>query len=202
MVSKKVSLKELILKCKKKSILLLTHENADLDAICSALMFQEFLKKNKIKSVIGVPHHINDRAQHFCFNEGISFQLNPNLNEFNLVVLFDVNGPEQLGRLRKSFEELKSCSCFELMVFDHHVLEKDSIVFGMNAFIDETCVSTTELLAKILGSKMSRRMHFLNCLGIIEDTGHFMTGDVDSFESFSSSLKFSNKNFADVLFYA
>jgi len=199
MVVLRVLQKELLLRCKNKSILLLTHENADLDALCSAAIFQEFLKKNKINSVIGVPHHLNDLAQHFCILEKVSFQLNPNLRGFDLVVLFDVNSLEQLGGLRKSFIELSKCACFDLMVFDHHVLERSSLVRGKNAFIDDCCVSTTQVLYNLLKKSFSKRMHFFNCLGIVEDTGHFLTGDVKSFASFGDSLAKSGFSYGAVL---
>lgn len=234
MVLPEITPKKLLAKCRKKRILLLAHDNADLDAVCSALIFKEFLKKNKISSMMGIPSHINDRAQHLCFAQKVSFQVNPNLKDFDLVLLFDFNSPEQLGRLRKSFEELLRQKCFGAMAFDHHVAERDSLVKGKNAVLDDDCVSTTELLYNLLDevkpgrvlrvlakcslpgqlSKLNsvpqnqrfcsdkyftKQMHFLNCLGIIEDTGHFLVGDSKAFSSFSDSLKKSGKKYSDVL---
>lgn len=195
----KVSLKALLAKCKKKRILLLAHENADLDAVCSAAMFQGFLKKNKINSQIGVPRHLNERAQHFCLSNKVSFLLNPELTEFDLVFLFDFNSPEQLGWLKKKFAGGLKCNCFEAFAFDHHVAEKDSLLKGKDALLDDSCVSTTQLLSALLAKHMSPRMHFFNCIGIIEDTGHFVVGDELAFTSFASSLSLSGKKYADVL---
>lgn len=199
MPNKKISQKSLLAKCRGKRVLLLGHENADLDALCSEAIFHEFLKRNKVRSVIGVPHHLNERAQNFCIAEKMSFAVNPNLGEFGLVILFDVNSPEQLGRLRGSFEGLCAGKCFEVMAFDHHVLHKGSIVRGKGAFIDEDCVSTTQLLYNFFGKNFTKEMHFWNCLGIIEDTGHFLTGDVSSFRAFSDSLEKCGRCFGDVL---
>jgi len=190
---------QLVKKLKKKSILLLCHENADLDSFCSAAMMQKFLKKNKINSFIGVPSHINEQAEHLALKEKISFYLNPNLAVFDFVILFDFNHLEQLGRLRKSFESMLSCNCFEVMAFDHHVPEKGSIVNGKNAITNPNCVSTTELLRNFLDKYSNKEVDFLNCLGIIEDTGHFLVGSPQSFASFSSSLKESGRTYADIL---
>lgn len=194
--------KKLLSALKGKKVLLLGHENADLDSICSELIFQEYLRKNKISSVVGVPQHINDRAQHFCISEKVSFQLNPNLNEFEAIVLFDLNSKEQLGALGKVIEGFIKDECIDVFVFDHHVPEKSSLVKGKNAFIDDSAVSTTQLLYNYFGKSFSKRMHFLNCLGVVEDTGHFLTGDVSSFKAFSDSLEKSKKTFAEVLAYA
>ncbi|MCX6803681.1 MAG: DHH family phosphoesterase, partial [Candidatus Diapherotrites archaeon] len=65
---------------RSKSVLLLAHENADLDAICSAAIMQRFLRKNKIFSVIGIPSHINDAAKEFCKEQAVSFVLSPDLD--------------------------------------------------------------------------------------------------------------------------
>ncbi len=196
----------LISACKGKDVLLLAHDNADLDAVCSAAIFQKYLKKQGISSVVGIPSHINEQAQSFCFKEKISFQVNPDLCAFGVIILFDFNSFEQLGKLRKSFEEVqkgycgvKICLAPKVFAFDHHVIEKDSIVKGQNAFINEDAVSTTELLLKLLDKFDDKQPHFWNCIGIVEDTGHFLVGDSDSFASFANSLKKSGRTYAEVL---
>ncbi|VVB74979.1 DHH family protein [uncultured archaeon] len=190
---------QLVKKLKRKSVLLLCHENADLDSFCSAAMMQRFLKKKMINAFIGIPSHINEHAQSLALREKISFYINPNLPVFNVVILFDFNHLEQMGRLGKSFEALMKCNCFEVMAFDHHVPEKGSIVHEKNAIISDKCVSTTQLVRNFLDIFEDSEIDFLNCLGIMEDTGHFLVGNSESFESFSSSLKNSGRSFAEVL---
>jgi len=190
---------QLVKKLKKKSVLLLCHENADLDSFCSAAMMQRFLKRKKINAFIGVPSHINEHAQSLALREKISFYINPNLPVFNVVILFDFNHLEQMGRLGKSFEALRKCDCFEVFAFDHHVPEEGSIVHGKNAIISDACVSTTQLVRNFLDTFKNNEVDFLNCLGIMEDTGHFLVGDTESFSSFASSLKQSGRSFAEVL---
>ncbi len=194
-----VSSSQLVTRLRKKNVLLLCHENADLDSFCSAAMMQRFLEKKKINAFVGVPSHINEHAQSLALREKISFYLNPNLPVFNAVILFDFNHLEQMGGLGKSFEALMKCNCFEVFAFDHHVPEKGGIVHGNNAIISDKCVSTTQLVRNFLDIFKNSEVDFLNCLGIMEDTGHFLVGDTESFASFASSLKHSGRSFAEVL---
>ena len=187
--------------CRGKKVLLLGHENADLDAAASCAIFQSFLESKRISSVIAFPSHLNEQALRFLSSERIPYVLMPDLLGFDLIFLFDFNGFEQLGKLRRDFEQFSSDGRFSVFVFDHHVLEEKSIANGDNAFIDESCVSTTQVLADLLGDFFSNQMHFWNCLGIVEDTGHFLVGNNGSFASFAKSLALSKRSFSDVLFF-
>ena len=193
--------KKLISLCKNKCVLLMCHDNADLDSFASAAIMQRYLQKNKIKSSIGVPCHINEQALHFALEEKISFSIHPNLEEYNLVLLFDLNGFEQVGHLRDKFVQLIKSKALEVIVFDHHVFDKDCICNYGKGVIDDGAVSTTQLLYNFL-DKFDNKMFFWNCIGIIEDTGHFLVGNESTFSSFAKSLKFSKKTYAQVLSFA
>jgi len=194
--------KKFISLCKKESVLLLCHENSDLDSFCSAAMVQKYLKKSKINSTIGVPLHINEQAQNFAFSNRISFQVNPALEEFSLVILFDLNEFAQAGRLGSKLKQLIKSKALNVLVFDHHVVEKESIVKGANAVIDEESVSTTEVIYKFLDTPSDKQLSFWNCIGIVEDTGHFLVGDAATFASFAECLKLSGRNYSEVLSFA
>jgi len=198
----KLNPKKFLLLCKKESVLLLCHENADLDSFCSAAMVQRYLRKNKIKSTIGVPLHINEQAQNFAFSNRISFQVNPALEEFSLVILFDLNEFAQLGKLGSKLKQLMKSKTINVLVFDHHVVEKESIARGANAIIGEDCVSTTEVIYNLLDKPSDKALCFWNCIGIVEDTGHFLVGNAASFASFSECLKFSGRTYSEVLSFA
>jgi len=193
--------------CKNKRVLLLTHEHADLDSFCSAAMFQRFLNKQKINSTIAVPSHINEQAKHISESLNINYISNPNLTNFDIVLIFDLNSFEQLGSLKESFMNLVSKKLIEVIVFDHHVSNKNCIVYTGNCVIDETMFSTTQLIYNFLDTPNTKPkskdfdsvMHFLNCVGILEDTGHFIVSSSKAFSDFAISLKKSNKSYADVL---
>ncbi len=182
-------------KFKNKKILLLCHENADLDSFCSAGIFQEFLKQYKISSIIAVPSHINEQTIAFAENQKISFCLNPELKNFDLVVLFDFNDYEQLGKIMKSFWVLNKNSQIKVITFDHHVKEKRSIA---KQFVDSKKLSTTELLFSLIGNKFNKKMFFYACIGMIEDTGRFLVGSKEFFQAFSICLSKSGKKYSEI----
>lgn len=196
-----LSVKNVVKKCKNNRVLLLTHEHADLDSFASALMMQIFLSKQKINSTIGVPSHINEQAKKLADFFKTDYVLNPDLKSFEVVLIFDLNSFEQLGPLKKDFIELYNKKNFEVIVFDHHVSNKTCIVYEGNCVIDETMVSTTQLIYNFLDTFSNSNFFFLNCIGILEDTGHFLVGSDKCFLDFSVSLKKSNKTYADVLFF-
>ena len=179
-----------------KNVLLLCHDHADLDAFCSAAIFKDLLNTKKIKSTIAAPMHINDQALNFALVNKISFKLNPKLEDYNLICLFDFNDYEQLGPLRKSFTSLQKKKCFEVITFDHHEKEVRSIATGL---IDANAASTTELLFKNYKKDFSKKMCFYVCMGIVEDTGKFLVASKNTFSIFSECLIKSGKKYSDVL---
>jgi nanoRNase/pAp phosphatase (c-di-AMP/oligoRNAs hydrolase) len=175
----------------KGNVLLLTHENADLDTFCSALILQKYLKKIKIESTIAVPSHINEQTLNFALKEKASFQKNPNLKEFETICLFDFNDYEQLGKLRKEFSKIEKKK--KIIVFDHHEKEKRFIGKG---FIKPNASSTTEILFELLEKKFDSKMASYACLGMIEDTGRFLVASEKLFENFSKCLEKADYSYA------
>ncbi len=182
------------------SILLLTHENADLDTFCSAAIFQKYLKKNNIKSIIGVPSHINEQTSNFASKEKISFVINPNLKLFNKIFIFDFNDYDQLGSLEEDFRLLKKQNNFSVVAFDHHVIEKRSIT--QSGFISPKSFSTTEVIYDFFNKDFDKKMFFYTAIGILEDTGRFLVSSSELFEKFSKCLKKSSKSYSEVFEFA
>jgi nanoRNase/pAp phosphatase (c-di-AMP/oligoRNAs hydrolase) len=182
---------------KGKKVLLLCHDNADLDSFCSAALFQRVLAKNKIKSVIGVPYHLNEQSLNFSLKERVSFQRNPCLSDFEQIFLFDFNDFEQLGGIRKEFESLLKKKKFKVIAFDHHVVEKCSID-SSNLFVGKA-FSTTQLILHRFFMFFDKKCFFYSALGMLEDTGHFLVGDARLFSDFALCLNKSGEEFVDVL---
>jgi nanoRNase/pAp phosphatase (c-di-AMP/oligoRNAs hydrolase) len=182
---------------KGKRILLLCHENADLDAFCSAAIFQRFLKQKKISSKLAVPSHINEQTFSLALKEKNSFLVNPDLELFDVICLFDFNDYEQLGKLRKPFVNKVKKNCVKVIAFDHHEIEKRSIDTSKK-FVNSKAFSTTEILFDLIGKKFDSKMSFYACLGMIEDTGRFLVGSKKFFESFANCLNKSNKTYSTI----
>lgn len=181
---------------KNKNILLLTHENADLDSFTSAAIFNRILKKKKIKSRIAVPSHINEQALKFAFREKISFLVNPNLEEYDLIVIFDFNDFEQLGTLRKKFTKLQKSKCFDVIAIDHH--EKEKRCISKKGIILPKYFSTTQILLNNFKRYFDKKSFFYSAIGIIEDTGKFIVADEKLFSDFSECLRKSGKKYSDI----
>ncbi len=179
----------------KGKTLLLCHENSDLDTFCSAAIMQLLLKKKKVDADIAIPSHINEQTLEFASQNKISFKMNPALEEYENIFLFDFNDYEQLGQLRKSFESLEK-SCLNISSFDHHVIEKRSI--AKKGIIDSKYFSTTQLLYENFKKRFDKKMCFLACLGMFEDTGRFIVGSMELFASFSECLKKSEKKYSEL----
>lgn len=185
---------------KYSKILLLAHENADMDAICSAAIMQLYFKQNKIDSTVGVPSHLNEQVSTFISKQKISVIEKPSLDDYDCVILFDMNDYEQLGPLKNKFIAFQKKQKANLYVFDHHEIEKRSIVSGKNAFINPKAISTTQLIYETIGkNNFNKKMCFYVCLGILEDTGHFITGSVFAFKIFSDCLEKSGKKYSELL---
>jgi nanoRNase/pAp phosphatase (c-di-AMP/oligoRNAs hydrolase) len=180
-----------------KKVLLLCHDNADLDSFCSAAIFQRVLKRNKIRSLIGVPSHINEQALNFALKEKISFQKNPCLDCFEVIFLFDFNDFEQLGFIRKEFESFLKKKHFRVIAFDHHVVEKRSI--DSSGLGIGKAFSTTQLIFKEFQSFFGKKDFFYAALGMLEDTGHFLVGDTELFSDFALCLNKSGREFVRIL---
>ena len=182
---------------KGKSILLLCHENADLDAFCSAAILARFLKQKKIKSIVAVPSHINEQTLSFAISEKISFNVNPDLEQFDVICLFDFNDYEQLGKLRSVFTKRVKKNCVKVIAFDHHEIEKRTIDTSKK-FVNPKAFSTTEILFDLIGKKFDSKMSFYASLGMIEDTGRFLVGSKKFFDSFAKCLAKSSANYTKV----
>lgn len=184
-------------KYKNKNILLLCHENADLDAISSAAILKLLLQKNHFTTEIGVPSHINEQARDFAEKEKIKFVVSPNLRKYNHIFLLDFNDYEQLGKLREQFTILQKQKLFNVISFDHHVIEKRSIDVSKIGVGKKH--STTQVLLNFFKKDFNKKMFFYACVGMIEDTGHFIVGDKNLFSDFSLCLNNSSKSYSEVL---
>ncbi len=96
-----------------KKVIILTHAGADVDAFASAAIFSLFLGKN---SKIGIPDHINLNAKALAENTNTQFEINPDISDFDAIIIVDLNSYEMLGSLKKSVMDYKK----PIYVFDHH----------------------------------------------------------------------------------
>ncbi|MDD3160165.1 MAG: DHH family phosphoesterase [Candidatus ainarchaeum sp.] len=188
---------------KNKKVLLLTHEHADLDAFCSAAIFNKILNQNKIKSVVAVPSHINEQTTDFAKNYGVDFVRKPIIINYDYLFLFDLNDFHQLGGIEEQFANLDlNFIKNNVFVFDHHDTKIKLKIKKENLFINKNAFSTTQILYDLFSNLFDRDMFFYCALGLIEDTGLFLTGSAKFFEIFSICLSNSKKSYSELLYVA
>src|SRR3989344_2176913 len=125
------------LKNLKGRTLLLTHHNADLDAVTSVIVLKEGLAQLGINCDLGVPESIAKPTQKVA--KGYDFIIDPDCDLYDNVVLVETTVPEQLSSVKNLHVEC---------VIDHHPpgpLSKNVI-----SWIDPNLKSTVQMSYKIL----------------------------------------------------
>lgn len=171
---------------KGKRILVLTHHNADVDAVASAVGLAEGLKQIGTAADIGVAESIARPAQNIAKQYEII--KDPDCRNYDFVILVETSSPEQLSSVKNLRAD---------MVIDHHPpgkLAKDLY------FIDETAKSSSQIIYRILkkmGCKINRKIARIIAAGIVADTAHLRLADKAVFEVLAELTK--NIKFSEVL---
>ncbi len=192
----------------KETKLILTHENADPDAIGSALVLQEHFEN----VTIGAHKSLNKVASRVASILGIEVQIDPDPTGFDKLIALDSSSPEQIGNALPGDKPL--------LVIDHHT-PSGKWPSEAKLHIDEACRSSAEIIFRFLcflareesfglqtpgdaiedplkeldrlsfqlGNLISRRTTLALLAGIITDTGHFRHGSAHSFRAVSALLQ-------------
>lgn len=152
---------------KAKSILILTHENPDGDAIGSSLGFMHALKKIGKEVTVLIPTLNPMYAFLPGFNE-IKHELDESKIDFDLCVALDSSDTERLHVCKKYFEAIENT-----LVIDHHITNQNyGDVNYVNAIASSTCQNLIVVLAA-MGISISKEIAECIYTGIITDTGGF-----------------------------
>ena len=106
-------------------VLLLCHQNADPDALCSAYAFQGLLKRLVPGLVveIGTEQGISKLSKHILQHTPITVNMKPSVESADIVVLLDTNTVQQLGE----FSEAVAESSAPIIVVDHHAPHPETL---------------------------------------------------------------------------
>lgn len=170
--------------------LILTHHNADIDAVASSIVLHELLN-NKIE--VCVPDNISKSAKDIA--SGYSFKKNPNLNEYDCLIVLDCPSPKQLEPLNlKRFTG-------KIIAIDHHGLGKLHKMAD-ETIIDTDAVSTTEVLYKIIKNnnhKLNANIAEYIIYGIVADSAHLSHAKSRHFKYLSTLLETTSKSYNQIL---
>lgn len=185
------------LKKQKKTarILLVTHAGCDIDALASAAALQ-LAFAGKYKMQIAVPEHLNLSAKALAKNLQIKYEINANINNFDSLILLDLNSFKMLGAMEKSIRETKK----PILLIDHHVKSADKIT--ANAIIRPEAVASAEIVYDLLKenkAKITPKIAELIACGIITDSAGFMVADHETFSIMAETMKIANKPFSAIV---
>jgi len=158
---------------KLKSIMILTHRNSDLDAICSASALRSLLMKMNpnLSVAIGTPEGVNKVCEKILSNFEVRYDPNPTMEGIDMVFTVDTNNFEQLGTLASTLENLKG----PIIMVDHHYPHPSMKRFTKIGFCDDKSTSTCEIIChfyKRMGIKLRKRDAELLLVGILFETRH------------------------------
>ncbi len=171
-----------------KKILLLTHHNADADALCSAWVLKNFLsRKNTVK--IASCESLAKQTRNILplINEEI--EIDPDCSAYELVFVLDTSSKEQI-KTAKNLEKIH-------LLIDHHEkgdLHAETEIVDSNA--KATCILVYRIL-KALGYKFSELERKLLVAGIVADTAHLRFANREVFSILAELV--AGFEFRDVL---
>lgn len=155
----------------KRSTIITTHMNADLDGIASLLAAQKLYPE----SIVVFPGSHESGPKNF-FVESMAYLYNmADIEELDFssverLVLVDTRRKERIGRLSELLEQPH----MDVHIYDHHPPADDDIKPSMNVY--ESTGATVTILTHIIKKKkipVSAEEATVMCLGIYEDTGSF-----------------------------
>jgi len=130
------------------STLILTHRNADLDGFASAILAYKYFRSIGKEVVLAVPEGPSRPTIEFISKAGIKlddihYVEDPSSlgEQVDNIVLLDVSSIAQVG----TFSHLVS-EALNLVVVDHHAVQKFDVKGTVHYFVDQDATSTCEVL--------------------------------------------------------
>lgn len=169
-------------KVNAKSILLICHQNADPDALCSAYALSCLLNKivSSFKIEIAAFQGLNKLSKQILKYLPIIVVDSLDIEKAEAIVLLDTNTLEQLGSWKKTIEK----STKPLIVIDHHAMHPHTESVSTFCINDEQASSTCEIVYDLYRQALIRpneREALALFLGISYDTKHFKIATLRTF---------------------
>ncbi len=175
-----------LLSFSNKKIVLLTHTNADLDAICSAYGLS-FLFPN---SIIALNDDLNKPAKLFVEKYNIKIKKIEEIKkeDYEGVIVIDAGS-------YKMVEKVKGWKI--LGIIDHHKKSEFDINEGI-IIKDDNARATCEILSRLI-EKPNKQQALAFAVGIISDTARFKTALPETFKEMEKCLKISGETYEKLL---
>ncbi len=153
-------------------ILILSHQNSDLDAICSSIALKEALcaLNPDLRIMIGAAGSVCKSARQVLKEFSEEVAINPKLDA-DFIILVDTATLQQIAPLDAGIKKHTG----KIAVIDHHASHADTKNIADFYFVDEKASSSSEIvytLLKKMKLKISRRIAFVLLVGILADSAH------------------------------
>jgi len=173
-----------ILKLIKKSrrVAILSHQNADPDALCSGYALALLLKtiNRKTQAHLVAPEGVNKVTRQVLDHIRMKLRQPTNLEAYDLIFTVDTNTLSQLGEYQEHLKKYKG----PIITIDHHSPDPTTLRISTYSFSNERATSTAQIVYSFyenLRIPMRRSAALALFLGIAYDTRHFMLATSEVF---------------------
>lgn len=176
---------------KTDTLLIIGHQNSDLDAVCSAYAFADLAHRinRKLSPKFASPEGVSKLSkQILSFAIPMTVEENPDLSKFETLVTVDTNTLQQLGPLR---DQIQNCHQ-PLIMIDHHAPHPTNVGTAKLVLCDEKSTSTCEIILDMytkLHIAPKKQVSQALLIGLLAETGHLSIGNRKTFTAASALIK-------------
>jgi len=159
---------------KARTILIIAHQNADPDAVCSAYGFAKLITavNRNAKVIFASPGGVSKLSKQLLRTIPMKAIQEFDVLQQDLIVTVDTNTLQQLGKLQGPIIQSQK----PLIMIDHHALHPENAKIAKHILCDEKATSTCEIILDMylsLQIPINRAVSQVLLTGLIVETGHF-----------------------------
>jgi len=177
-------------------ILILSHLNADPDAIGSSIAVYEYLNSQGLEPTMAGAGGVNALARNLIKKLGYKIEINPSLEGVDTLVIVDSCAFSQLAPL-----DIRNF-LGRIFIIDHHIPEEALKAKAEKGIFDESMTSAAEIVYGLLneeGFEFSKNVCLALITGIVTDTAHLQFARSETFRIVAELLDKSGMEYPDVL---
>ncbi len=177
-------------------ILILSHLNADPDAVGSSIAIYEYLRSKGLEPVMAGAGGVNALARNLIKKLDYKIEINPSLDGVDTIVVVDSCAFSQLAPIDiRSFPG-------RIFIIDHHIPEEELKKKAHKGIFDENVTSASEIVYALLkeeGFEFTQNVCLALITGIVTDTAHLQFARSETFRIVAELLDMSGMDYPDVL---
>ncbi|MEM3186458.1 MAG: DHH family phosphoesterase [Conexivisphaerales archaeon] len=173
-----------------KRVLLVSHRNADVDGVCSALALKSLVRRINPSAKVDLvaPQGISSQSKRILSLLGERFQDEITRNNYDLVLITDT-GHSSL--LLEELNKIQAIKGYKVLI-DHHPLDTSMKNIVDNYFVDESASSASEMVYRLfinMHKRIDKTTAMLLALGIMADSQFLTIAKNDTIIALSRIIK-------------